>query len=287
MTRPSPPAPAPAPVIGVRQPPSRKLTNLTAARAMRTLEVLVFHAASPPRLAATMGIHDRTARRLLQALENEGYLQRGHGDYHQRHTYLPTARLLALAGQLAARLPLVAHGANAVDRLRRSTGLGAYLVVPSYGDVLVLASAGEQAPAPWSLLPATESAGGSVLLAYRQSWRDVQRPGDDVARLDLEARAAQARRDGYGVLDRGEKRSLAVPIPAAPPAPLAAIAPTVAASFHPESVVNDTSAEPKPTAVMTASRPTSPRDLEGSENDGAVCRDERGFGGCRALPARR
>jgi len=92
--RPSPPAPAPtpAPVIGVRQPPARKLANLTAARALRTLEVLVFHAASPPRLAATMGIHDRTARRLLQALEDEGYLQRGHGNYRQWHTYVGRSR---------------------------------------------------------------------------------------------------------------------------------------------------------------------------------------------------
>lgn len=167
--RPSPPAPAPTPVIGVRQPPPRKLANLTAARALRTLEVLVFHAASPPRLAATMGIHDRTARRLLQALADEGYLQRGHGNYRQRHTYLPTPRLLALAGQLAARLPLVVQGTLSVGHLWRSTGQGAYLVVPSYGDVLVVASAGNHAPALWSLLPATDSAGGSVLLAYRQS----------------------------------------------------------------------------------------------------------------------
>lgn len=46
--RPSPPAPARTSVIGVRQPPARKLANLTAARALRTLEVLVPHAASPP-----------------------------------------------------------------------------------------------------------------------------------------------------------------------------------------------------------------------------------------------
>jgi DNA-binding IclR family transcriptional regulator len=223
MMRPSPAGRAPAPVMGVRQPPRRKLANLTAARALRTLEVLVFHAASPPRLAATMGIHDRTARRLLQALEEEGYLERGHGNYRQRATYLPTPRLLALAGQLAARLPLVTHGAAAVDRLRRSTGLGAYLVVLSYGDVLVVARAGDHAPALWSLLAATESAGGSVLLAYRQSWRDAQRPDDDrIARLDLEARAAEVRRDGYAVNIQDTATSLAVPVPAEP-APLAAL----------------------------------------------------------------
>jgi DNA-binding IclR family transcriptional regulator len=170
-----------------------------------------------------MGIHDRTARRLLHTLEDEGYVQCGQGNYRQRRTYSPTPRLLALAGQLAARLPLVRHGAHAVRQLRESTGLDAYLVVPSYGDVIVLARAGEHAPALWSLLPATDSAGGSVLLAYRQSWRDAQRPADDhISGLDLEARAAEVRRDGYALNAQGNVTSLAVPVPM-DPAPLAAL----------------------------------------------------------------
>jgi DNA-binding IclR family transcriptional regulator len=223
MTRPSPPAPTHAPVIGVRQPPARKLPNLTAARALRALEVLVFQAASAPALAATMGIHDRTARRVLHTLEDEGYLQRGHGSYRERTIYAPTPRLLALAGQLATRLPLARHGAHAVLQLHQSTGLDAYLVVPSYGDVIVLATAGDRAPALWSLLPAAKSAGGSVLLAYRQSWRDAQRPADDqMAIVDLEARAAEVRRDGYAVDAQGDVTSLAVPVPL-DPAPLAAL----------------------------------------------------------------
>ena len=183
----------------------------------------MFHAASAPGVAATMGIHDRTARRLLHTLEDEGYVQCGRGNYRRRHTYSPTPRLLALAGQLAARLPLARHGAHAVRQLRQSTGLDAYLVVPSYGEVIVLAGAGEYAPALWTLLPATESAGGSVLLAYRQSWRDAQRPADDhMASVDLEARAAKVRRDGYAANAQGDVMSLAVPVPM-DPAPLAAL----------------------------------------------------------------
>ena len=78
MTRPNPSAPGrQAAVVGVCQPPARTLPNLTAARALRSLEVLVFHAGSAPGLAATMGIHDRTARRLLYSLEDEGYVQSG------------------------------------------------------------------------------------------------------------------------------------------------------------------------------------------------------------------
>ena len=210
--------------MGVRQPPPRKLPNLTAARALRALEVVAFHPASAPGLAATMGIHDRTARRLLQTLEDEGYLQRGHGSYRQRHVYSPTPRLVALAGQLAVRLPLVTRGDRVVGELHQQTGLDAYLVIPSYGDVIVLARAGDQAPAQWSLLPATDSAGGNVLLAYRQSWRDDQRPDDEssTSRLDLEARATEVRHLGYAVHNQGATTSLAVAVPMVP-TPLAAL----------------------------------------------------------------
>jgi DNA-binding IclR family transcriptional regulator len=224
MTRPGPQVPGrQAAVVGVRQPPARALPNLAAARALRTLEVLVFHAASPPRLAVTMAIHDRTARRLLHSLEDEGYVEPGEGAYRQRHTYSPTPRLLALAGQLAARLPLVTHGTHAVHQLNQATGLDTYLVVPSYGDVIVLASAGDHAPPLWSLLPATDSAGGSVLLAHRQSWRDAQRPTEHhTATLGTEARAAEIRRTGYAIDTDGNTTTLAAPVPMHP-APLAAL----------------------------------------------------------------
>ena len=224
MTRLGPQDPRRQPaIVGVRQLPARTLSNLAAARALRSFEVLVFHAASAPGLAATMGIHDRTARRLLYSLRDEGYVQAGHGAYRQRHTYSPTPRLLALAGQLAVRMPLVTLGTRAVHQLNQATGLNAYLVAPSYGDVIVLATAGRQAPALWSLLPATHSAGGSVLLAYRQSWRDAQRPDEDHrVVLDPEARAAEVRRDGYAVDAQGGMTSLAVPVPM-DPAPLAAL----------------------------------------------------------------
>jgi hypothetical protein len=47
-------------VIGVRQPPVRKLPNLTAARALRALEVVVFHPVSAP--CAVKGTINRVAR---------------------------------------------------------------------------------------------------------------------------------------------------------------------------------------------------------------------------------
>jgi DNA-binding IclR family transcriptional regulator len=170
-----------------------------------------------------MSLDQRTARRLLSTLDDEGYVQRGHGSDRQAYVYSLKPRRLALAGQLAARLPLVTRGERVVRRLHQRTGLDAYLVIPSYGDVIVIARAGDGAPGLWSLLPATASAGGSVLLAYRQSWRDDQRPDDESStRLDLEARASEVRYHGYAVHDQGDTTSLAVPMPMVP-TPLGAL----------------------------------------------------------------
>jgi DNA-binding MarR family transcriptional regulator len=92
--------------IGAGQPARTTLPNRAAARGLRALELLVFHPTSAPGLAMAMGLDYRTARRLLFALEDEGYLRRGQGAGRRRYLYSPTPKLLALAAQLAARLPL-------------------------------------------------------------------------------------------------------------------------------------------------------------------------------------
>ena len=89
-------------------------------------------------------------------------------------SYLPTVRLLALAAQLAPRLPLVEHGRQATRELHDATGLTAYLAIPSYGDVLVIACAGERGPRLWALVPAVDDAAGHVLLAHGDAWRHSQ-----------------------------------------------------------------------------------------------------------------
>lgn len=67
------------------------------------------------------------------------------------------------------------------------------------------------------------SAGGSVLLAYRQSWRDAQRPSREYSpRADLEERAIEVRGGGYAAQTDGDTTLLAVPVPMNP-APLAAL----------------------------------------------------------------
>jgi DNA-binding IclR family transcriptional regulator len=88
------------------------------------------------------------------------------------HAYEPTMRFLALAAQLAPRLPMAEHGRRGAEELHHVTGLDAYVAVPSYGHVTVVARAGDAAPQIWTLLPALSSAAGHLLLAHRDGWLD-------------------------------------------------------------------------------------------------------------------
>jgi hypothetical protein len=71
-----------------------------AARTMRALELLVFGEHSGPELAETLGIHRRTARRLLSELAADDYLTQ---DRHRR--LRATRRLAALGRQAVAQHP--------------------------------------------------------------------------------------------------------------------------------------------------------------------------------------
>jgi DNA-binding IclR family transcriptional regulator len=196
--------------------PSTKPEALYVARAMQVLELLAFRPMSAPQVAATLQIHPRTARRVLVRLHGESYLARTDDT---RRLYSPTLRLIALAGQAAHRLPLVREADGAVGWLSGETGMGAFLASPSYGEVVVLASAGPDAPRPLSLLPVNTSAAGRVLLAHRQRWRDSQRFVRN-GNLDEDA-AAGIRRRGHAVSD--DRCSVAVVVPTADP-PIAALA---------------------------------------------------------------
>jgi DNA-binding IclR family transcriptional regulator len=83
-------------------------------------------------------------------------------------------RIVALAGQVAARSPLAAHGVVAVERLHAQTGAEAHIVVPSYLSALCIVHADGcgARPHPRELVPAHCTATGKTLLAWRQRWRD-------------------------------------------------------------------------------------------------------------------
>jgi DNA-binding IclR family transcriptional regulator len=174
---------------------------------MQVLELLAFQPLSAPQVAATLQIHPRTARRVLVRLYDEGYLTRSEDS---RRRYSPSMRIVALAGQIAARSPLTSSALPVVDQLHEETGADAHLAVPSYLSVLCVVHAGGACGArihPRELVPSHCTATGKVLLAWRQRWRDsvlshrlerrTPRTMVDPAALAREADATRSR--GYAI----------------------------------------------------------------------------------------
>jgi len=178
---------------------------------MQVLELLAFQPLSAPQVAATLQIHPRTARRILVRLHDEGYLTRSDDT---RRRYTPSMRVVALAGQIAARSPLAAHAVPVVERLHSRSGAHAHLAVPSYLSALCVVHASETCRArvqPRELVPSHCTAIGKALMAWRQRWRDsvlshrlerhTPRTIVDAAALAREADVTRGR--GYAV-EEGE-----------------------------------------------------------------------------------
>lgn len=142
------------------------------ARTMRTLELLAFQPLSAPQVAEALGVHPRTARRLLNRLRDDGYLTRS-DDSHR--LYAPTIRIVALAGQVVERARLTTAAESLVRQLCERTGAEAHLAVPSYRSTIcvvhgdgrgkVVLRLGELAPCHCTAL-------GKALLGHRHAWRD-------------------------------------------------------------------------------------------------------------------
>ena len=196
---------------------------LYVARTMQVLELLAFQPLSAPQVAATLQIHPRTARRLLVRLHAEGYLTRGDD---ARRLYMPSMRVVALAGQIAARSPLTVRALPAVARLHEESGAATHLAVPSYLSALCVVHADRACGArahTRELVPAHCTATGKALLGWRQRWRDsvlahplerhTERTLVDRASLARDADATRGR--GYAI-DDGEfeegVRAVAAPV---------------------------------------------------------------------------
>jgi IclR family acetate operon transcriptional repressor len=139
---------------------------------MRVLELLAFQPLSAPQLAVALGAHPRTVRRVLGRLAEDDYLTR---DDDPRRRYHPTMRLVAMAGQVLEKSELVDRARPYVVLLHERTGAAAHLVMPSYDSVVCVAHCddGETERARLrELVPAHCTAGGKVLLAWRDRWRD-------------------------------------------------------------------------------------------------------------------
>jgi DNA-binding IclR family transcriptional regulator len=194
------------------------------ARTMRVLELLAYTPLSAPRIAEALGAHPRTARRVLSQLVEEEYLVCG--DDHRR-LYQPTMRMVALAGQVLHNSTLVQCARPYLSLAHERTGGVARLMMPSYQSVVCVLRCdieGEVAgPAAQEVVPAHCCAGGKVLLAWRDRWRDsvlaapLERQTDRTVTdpLALRRQLEMIRVDGYAT-DAGEavahRRGMAAPI---------------------------------------------------------------------------
>ena len=144
-----------------------------AGRTMRTVEFLAFGDLSVPQLADALGAHPRTVRRVVAQLLDDDYLTLTDD---RRRIYAPTMRLVALAAQIVHRSPLPRAGRPYVALAQERTGATAHLLIPSYGSVLCLAhcddSEQEVRAGLREIVPAHCAAGGKVLLAWRDRWRE-------------------------------------------------------------------------------------------------------------------
>jgi hypothetical protein len=177
--------------------------NYSAVRMLRALEVLVFHPCSAPSLAAALQIDARTARRLLGPL-----CRRVTSSGSPRTSQRPVIAQRSGCWQwprswgsasLSWRWP-----PGSSERLHRTTRLAAYVVVPSYEEVLVIASAGD-GPQTGRLMPASTSAAGLALLAHRKEWRRSQPTA-----APLEGSAADRRARGYEVHTEDGRTTIAI-----------------------------------------------------------------------------
>jgi IclR family transcriptional regulator, KDG regulon repressor len=191
---------------------------------MRILELLAFNDLSVPQLAQELHAHPRTVRRVMAQLLEDEYLTVSDDG---RRVYGATMRLVALAGQIIERSPLARRGRPYVARAHERTAATAHLVVASYNSVVCVVHWGDgdedARPHLREVVPAHCVAGGKVLLAWRDRWREsvLARPMKSLtSRTITDARALRqelelVRREGYAAEDgelQTRARAVAAPV---------------------------------------------------------------------------
>jgi DNA-binding IclR family transcriptional regulator len=138
------------------------------------MELLAMRPRSPPELADGLGVHVRTARRILKRFESEGYVTALGG----HHRYRLTTRVVAVAGQALEQSPWIRAAGARVVALQAEVGGTCHLSVPSLLSALCLVHwagdmAASQRPQLRELVPCHCTAAGKALLAWREPWREA------------------------------------------------------------------------------------------------------------------
>ncbi|MFZ2049728.1 MAG: IclR family transcriptional regulator [Solirubrobacteraceae bacterium] len=190
------------------------------AQTLRALELFATRPGTNVDLAERLGVHPRTARRLMSRLEAEGYLSAA--DPQRRHTV--TMKLVALAGRIVVRTALVQVAVPYVVQLRNLTDEASHLCVPredgamhlvqesGHNAVMVRSQVGEIAPYP-------STAVGKALLAHMPEQLEVERKrlsaGTALSGESLVAELERIRACGWAGDDREhdpDLRCIAAPV---------------------------------------------------------------------------
>jgi DNA-binding IclR family transcriptional regulator len=108
-------------------------------RTLRCLELLAHNPLTQTELARQLGVHPRTARRLLASLTAEGYVTR---EDAARPGFKATLKLVSLAGQVVAQVSLVDIASPFVSQLAHRVGAPANLSVLDGAAIVPLVEEG-------------------------------------------------------------------------------------------------------------------------------------------------
>lgn len=197
-------------------------TGGIVSRTLRALEYLSIEPYDETALASALGVHRRTAQRLLAQLVADGWVKRTADD-----EYTITFKIAGLAGRVLERTDVSRIAGDFVVRLRRKTGESAHLSVAGEETavhlindlaegVIVRSRFGE-------FLDYHATAVGKVLLAYdiELCERILRGPLERhteytlVDAADLRAEFARVRQNGFAVDDRQDMlymRCIAAPV---------------------------------------------------------------------------
>ncbi len=154
--------------------PGDAVRGYAAMNTVRALEHLAFTALSTSELADSLQISVRTARRLMQRLELEGFVTQEGG---HRRRYHATLRLAVLGRQMLDHAPLAQSAAPYVTQLAQDTANDAHLWIAGYDEQVVCAVHADGHPAGptvsilYHVASAPSSAAGTVLLRDRARLR--------------------------------------------------------------------------------------------------------------------
>jgi DNA-binding IclR family transcriptional regulator len=183
------------------------------SRTLRALELLAARPVTQTELADGLGVHPRTARRLLERLVAEGYAAVTDGGARPR--YAATLKIMRLVGQVLERSDLVRVATPFVAELRARTGELSHLSVPREdGALRVVVETDANVVSIKShvgeVVPFHSTATGKALLAHRPAELERLRAGGLERRtertiaepVDLLVELAAVRERGYALDDR-------------------------------------------------------------------------------------